>query len=108
MDTGRARRVLAATEAGTAAAGVLSGGFSAESLRGAGCFAITDEVPGLLTAFEDCRGTLRSLSEFLFGAPQMPGCYIAQKRTHRISADLMSEDLPRVAGRLAAAQRVPL
>jgi phosphoglycolate phosphatase-like HAD superfamily hydrolase len=45
----------AATEAGTFAAGVLSGGFSAESLRGAGCFAIADEVSGLLTAFENVK-----------------------------------------------------
>jgi phosphoglycolate phosphatase-like HAD superfamily hydrolase len=45
----------AATEAGTAAAGVLSGGFLAESLRGAGCFAIADEVSGLLTAFENVK-----------------------------------------------------
>lgn len=45
----------AATEAGTAAAGVLSGGFSSEALRGAGCFAIADEVSGLLTAFENVK-----------------------------------------------------
>jgi phosphoglycolate phosphatase-like HAD superfamily hydrolase len=45
----------AATEAGTAAAGVLSGGFSGEALRGAGCFAIANEVSGLLTAFENVK-----------------------------------------------------
>jgi HAD superfamily hydrolase (TIGR01549 family) len=42
----------AASGAGTAAAGVLSGGFSAEALREAGCFAVADDVSGLLLALE--------------------------------------------------------
>ena len=37
----------AASGAGTAAAGVLTGGFSIDALRGAGCFAIADEVSRL-------------------------------------------------------------
>ena len=43
----------AASEAGTAAAGVLTGGFSINSLRGAGCFAIADEISRLLDALRD-------------------------------------------------------
>ena len=35
----------AASGAGTAAAGVLSGGFTEEALRGAGCFAIAVKSP---------------------------------------------------------------
>jgi phosphoglycolate phosphatase-like HAD superfamily hydrolase len=42
----------AASGAGTAAAGVLSGGFSAEALREAGCFAVADDVSSLLVALE--------------------------------------------------------
>jgi hypothetical protein len=40
----------AASGAGTAAAGVLTGGFSIESLRGAGCFAVAGERSGLLAS----------------------------------------------------------
>jgi Mn-containing catalase len=36
----------AASEAGPAAAGVLTGGFSIDSLREAGCFAVADEISG--------------------------------------------------------------
>ena len=43
----------AASEAGTAAAGVLTGGFSIDSLRGAGCFAIAEEISRLLDALRD-------------------------------------------------------
>jgi HAD superfamily hydrolase (TIGR01549 family) len=43
----------AASGAGTAAAGVLSGGFSAEALREAGCFAVADDVSRLLVALEE-------------------------------------------------------
>jgi phosphoglycolate phosphatase-like HAD superfamily hydrolase len=43
----------AASGAGTAAAGVLSGGFSAEALREAGCFAVADDVSHLLVALEE-------------------------------------------------------
>ena len=45
----------AASGAGTAAAGVLTGGFSVEALRGAGCFAIADEISGLLASLEDTK-----------------------------------------------------
>jgi HAD superfamily hydrolase (TIGR01549 family) len=45
----------AASEAGTAAAGVLTGGFSADSLRSAGCFAVADEISRLLDALRDSR-----------------------------------------------------
>ena len=38
----------AASGAGVAAAGVLTGGFSIDALRGAGCFAVADEISGLL------------------------------------------------------------
>ena len=31
----------------------ISGGFSSEALRGAGCFAIADEVSGLLTVLDE-------------------------------------------------------
>jgi phosphoglycolate phosphatase-like HAD superfamily hydrolase len=44
----------AASGAGTAAAGVLTGGFSIDALRGAGCFAI-DEVCRLLVSLEDAK-----------------------------------------------------
>jgi len=43
----------AASGAGTAAAGVLTGGFSVEALRGAGCSAVAKEVSQLLTALEN-------------------------------------------------------
>jgi phosphoglycolate phosphatase-like HAD superfamily hydrolase len=42
----------AACGAGTAAAGVLTGGFSVEALRGAGCCAIADEVSVLLSSLK--------------------------------------------------------
>jgi phosphoglycolate phosphatase-like HAD superfamily hydrolase len=42
----------AAFGAGTSAAGVLSGGFSAEALSEAGCFAVADQVSHLLVALE--------------------------------------------------------
>jgi HAD superfamily hydrolase (TIGR01549 family) len=45
----------AASGAGTAAAGVLTGGFSVEALRGAGCFAVADEISRLLAALEDTK-----------------------------------------------------
>jgi phosphoglycolate phosphatase-like HAD superfamily hydrolase len=45
----------AASEAGAAAAGVLIEGFSIDSLRGAGCFAIADEISGLLEALRDAK-----------------------------------------------------
>jgi HAD superfamily hydrolase (TIGR01549 family) len=45
----------AASGAGTAAAGVLTGGFSIDALRGAGCFAIADEVSRLLVSLEDAK-----------------------------------------------------
>ena len=45
----------AASEAGTQAAGVLMGGFSIDSLRGAGCFAVADEISRLLAALEDTK-----------------------------------------------------
>ena len=45
----------AASGAGTAAAGVLSGGFTEEALRGAGCFAVAGEISRLLTALEDTK-----------------------------------------------------
>jgi phosphoglycolate phosphatase-like HAD superfamily hydrolase len=44
----------AASGAGTAAAGVLSGGFTQEALRGAG-FAVAGEISRLLTALEDTK-----------------------------------------------------
>jgi HAD superfamily hydrolase (TIGR01509 family) len=43
----------AASGAGTAAAGVLSGGFSTEALREAGCFAVADDVAHLLVDLEE-------------------------------------------------------
>ena len=46
------RRLLAA---GTAAAGVLTGGFSADALSGAGCFAIADCLRRLLTHLEGTK-----------------------------------------------------
>jgi HAD superfamily hydrolase (TIGR01549 family) len=45
----------AASGAGTAAAGVLTGGFSIDSLRGAGCFAIADEVSRLLVSLDNAK-----------------------------------------------------
>jgi phosphoglycolate phosphatase-like HAD superfamily hydrolase len=39
----------AALGAGVAAAGVLTGGFSADALRGAGCFVVADDLRSLLT-----------------------------------------------------------
>jgi phosphoglycolate phosphatase-like HAD superfamily hydrolase len=42
----------AASGAGTAAAGVLTGGFSADALSGAGCFAVADDLRRLLTHLE--------------------------------------------------------
>ena len=45
----------AASGAGVAAAGVLTGGFSTDALRGAGCFAVADEISGLLGALEDSK-----------------------------------------------------
>ena len=45
----------AASGAGTAAAGVLTGGFSADALRGAGCFAVAGEISRLLAALEDTK-----------------------------------------------------
>jgi len=45
----------AASGAGTAAAGVLSGGFTEEALRGAGCFAVAGEISRLLGALEDTK-----------------------------------------------------
>ena len=43
----------AASGAGVAAAGVLTGGFSSDALRGAGCFAVADEISRLLGALEE-------------------------------------------------------
>jgi phosphoglycolate phosphatase-like HAD superfamily hydrolase len=45
----------AASGAGTAAAGVLTGGFSIDALRGAGCFAIADEISRLLDVLRDSK-----------------------------------------------------
>jgi phosphoglycolate phosphatase-like HAD superfamily hydrolase len=45
----------AAFGAGVAAAGVLTGGFSIEALRGAGCFAVADELSHLLGALENSK-----------------------------------------------------
>jgi phosphoglycolate phosphatase-like HAD superfamily hydrolase len=45
----------AASGARTAAAGVLTGGFSADSLREAGCFAVAGEISGLLAPLEDAK-----------------------------------------------------
>jgi phosphoglycolate phosphatase-like HAD superfamily hydrolase len=45
----------AASDAGTSAAGVLTGGFSADSLRSAGCFAVADEISRLLDALRDFK-----------------------------------------------------
>jgi len=45
----------AASGAGTAAAGVLTGGFSIDALRGAGCFAIADEVSRLLVSLDNAK-----------------------------------------------------
>jgi phosphoglycolate phosphatase-like HAD superfamily hydrolase len=42
----------AAFGAGIAAAGVLTGGFSADALSGAGCFAVADDLRRLLTHLE--------------------------------------------------------
>ena len=42
----------AASGAGTAAAGVLTGGFSADALSGAGCYAVADDLRRLLTHLE--------------------------------------------------------
>ena len=42
----------AASGAGAAAAGVLTGGFSAEALSGAGCFAVADDLRGLFSRLE--------------------------------------------------------
>lgn len=42
----------AGTEAGTSAAGVLTGGFDETTLRQAGCFAVADELQGLLSSFK--------------------------------------------------------
>jgi phosphoglycolate phosphatase-like HAD superfamily hydrolase len=42
-------------EAGAAAAGVLTGGFSADALEGAGCFAVADKISQLLAALEDTK-----------------------------------------------------
>jgi HAD superfamily hydrolase (TIGR01549 family) len=48
----------AAAGAGAAAAGVLTGGFSIDALRGAGCFAVADEISRLLGALEDSKRPL--------------------------------------------------
>jgi phosphoglycolate phosphatase-like HAD superfamily hydrolase len=40
--------VEAGLEAGTAAAGILTGGFAQEALRGAGCYAVSEDLHGLL------------------------------------------------------------
>jgi phosphoglycolate phosphatase-like HAD superfamily hydrolase len=45
----------AASGAGTAAAGVLTGGFSADALSGAGCFAVADDLRRLLTHLEGTK-----------------------------------------------------
>ena len=45
----------AASEAGTAAAGVLTGGFSIDALREAGCFAIADEISRLLQTLRELQ-----------------------------------------------------
>ena len=45
----------AASGAGTAAAGVLTGGFNADALRGAGCFAVAGEISRLLAALEEAK-----------------------------------------------------
>jgi phosphoglycolate phosphatase-like HAD superfamily hydrolase len=45
----------AASGAGAAAAGVLTGGFSADALEGAGCFAVADKISQLLAALEDTK-----------------------------------------------------
>jgi HAD superfamily hydrolase (TIGR01549 family) len=50
----------AASGAATAAAGVLSGGFTVDALRGAGCFAVAAEISELLAALEDATPHLRS------------------------------------------------
>jgi phosphoglycolate phosphatase-like HAD superfamily hydrolase len=47
-------------EAGTSAAGVLTGGFSSEALRGAGCFAVAGEIAGLLPSLERAIGGSRA------------------------------------------------
>jgi HAD superfamily hydrolase (TIGR01509 family) len=51
----------AASSAGTAAAGLLSGGFAREALTGAGCFAVAQELRDLLPCLESAlpRGTNR-------------------------------------------------
>jgi phosphoglycolate phosphatase-like HAD superfamily hydrolase len=43
----------AASGAGAAAVGVLTGGFSTDALRDAGCFAVADEISLLLSALEE-------------------------------------------------------
>ncbi|MGA7150864.1 MAG: hypothetical protein WBY84_05570, partial [Pseudolabrys sp.] len=45
----------AAFGAGIAAAGVLTGGFSADALSGAGCFAVADDLRRLLTHLEGTK-----------------------------------------------------
>jgi hypothetical protein len=45
----------AASGAGTAAAAVLTGGFTVEALRGAGCVAVADEISRLLAAPKPSR-----------------------------------------------------
>jgi len=42
-------------EASSAGRGVLSGGFTEDALRGAGCFAIAGETARLLGALEDTK-----------------------------------------------------
>jgi phosphoglycolate phosphatase-like HAD superfamily hydrolase len=49
----------AATEAGAAAAGVLTGGFSSEALLEAGCFAVADSVRALLPTLERGKAVAR-------------------------------------------------
>jgi HAD superfamily hydrolase (TIGR01509 family) len=46
----------AGREAGTAAAGLLTGGFAANALEEAGCFAVAESLPALLPALEASRG----------------------------------------------------
>ena len=45
----------AALGAGTAAAGVLTGVFSIDAVRGAGCFAVAGEISGLLVSLEEAK-----------------------------------------------------
>ena len=66
----------AASGAGTAAAGVLTGGFSADALRGAGCFAVAGEIssrlPPLRIRIRPGRELFRNIGGWIYLVHSIP------------------------------------